>query len=358
MLKIASGIAGGLFLLVAVIGAVGMGDEERERIENARLWPGRVSGIHPVLLDAYVRAAERLEEFHPNCTGMTWAILAGIGREESDHAAGSQISSNGDTAPPVVGPILNGSGAGNNQTPHHDTDDGRWDGDATYDAAIGVTQLLPAWWAEHGVDGNADGEADPHNVFDATASTAVELCTSHPNDSVDFTNHDELRASLFRYNPWDTYIDHVLSHIDEYSAMNLNDAGSYAVPAGGSEQGRIAAEWALEQVGKPYLWGGEGPHAFDCSGLTMMAWRAAGVSIPRVTTDQVHVGTPVSLDALAPGDLLFYDTGGPGGAPSHVTMYVGDGQMVNAPRTGTTIRVEPVNSPYYSARFMSVVRPT
>lgn len=96
--------------------------------------------------------------------------------------------------------------------------------------------------------------------------------------------------------------------------------------------------------------------ASDCSGLTQAAWAAAGVSIPRVTTDQVRIGTPVALDELQPGDLLFYDTGS-GPSPSHVTMYVGDGQMVNAPSTGQTIRVEPVQSGYYSPRFTAARRP-
>ncbi|RKS06024.1 cell wall-associated NlpC family hydrolase [Nocardiopsis sp. Huas11] len=355
MLKLALGGAIALLVLVPMIGSVGIGSQERQR--QSETAPGRIAGIPDVLMDAYVTAAARLEELHPGCTGMTWAILAGIGREESDHAAGHTIAANGDTTPPIIGPLLNGTGVGNNWTPHHDTDDGRWDSDTTYDAAVGVTQLLPAWWADRGVDGNDDGEADPHNVYDATAATTVELCTSHPQNTVDFTDRAQLREALYRYNPWDTYVDNVLSHIDEYTAMNLDDPTAHQVPADASERGRTAAEWGLAQVGKPYVWGGTGPHGFDCSGLTMKAWEAAGVSIPRVTTDQVNFGTSVTLDALAPGDLLFYDTGGPGAPPAHVTMYVGDGKMVNAPSTGKNIRVEPVNGPYYSARFMSATRP-
>ncbi|OOC50886.1 MULTISPECIES: C40 family peptidase [Nocardiopsis] len=353
MFKVALGAAVGLLLLVPMIGAVAIGGEEREREANSRAL--QVPGIPTVLLDAYRRAAEEFARRHPDCTGMSWPILAGIGREESDHAAGHHIAANGDTEPPVIGPRLDGTGTGNNWTPHPDTDNGRWDGDTEYDAAVGVIQLLPAWWAVHGVDGNDDGKADPHNVYDATLATAVELCTSHANDTVDFTDQDQLCAALLRYNPWDDYVENVLDHIAEYEEIAAASQ-NHTVPGTGSERGRRAAEWALQQVGKPYIWGGEGLNGFDCSGLTMMAWRAAGVSIPRVTTDQVNIGTPVTLDALAPGDLLFYDTGS-GPAPSHVTMYVGDGQMVNAPRTGMTIRVEPVNGPYYSARFMSATRP-
>ncbi|WP_370013503.1 C40 family peptidase [Nocardiopsis sp. Huas11] len=69
------------------------------------------------------------------------------------------------------------------------------------------------------------------------------------------------------------------------------------------------------------------------------------------------MGTRFELGELLPGDLLFYDTGAPGGSPSRVTMYVGDGQMVNVPRTGQSIRVEPVAGDYYSARFVAAVRP-
>ncbi|MEU4283161.1 bifunctional lytic transglycosylase/C40 family peptidase [Nocardiopsis dassonvillei] len=359
MLKAALGAAVGLLLLVPLIGAVAIGGEEREREADSRAL--RVPGVSAVLLDAYRGAAERLADLHPGCTGMSWPILAGIGHEESHHAAGHDIDENGDTDPPVIGPRLDGTGTGDNWTPHPDTDGGRWDGDTEFDAAVGVTQLLPAWWAEFGVDGNGDGRTDPHNVYDAALATAVELCTSHAEDTVDFTDPEQLRAALFRYNAWDDYVERVMEHIAEYeeiaaaAAASASDSG-HTVPGEGSERGRAAAEWALGQVGKPYVWGGVGPDGFDCSGLTMMAWRAAGVAIPRVTTDQVNIGTRVSLDALVPGDLLFYDTGS-GPAPSHVTMYVGDGQMVNAPRTGTTIRVEPVDGPYYSARFMAAVRP-
>ncbi|MFC7742077.1 C40 family peptidase [Nocardiopsis composta] len=112
----------------------------------------------------------------------------------------------------------------------------------------------------------------------------------------------------------------------------------------GDGQGADAARWALQQVGWPYVWGGESREegGFDCSGLVLAAWAHAGVDLPRVTTDQFTTGTPVELDELRPGDLLFYDTGGPGPPPAHVTMYVGEGQMVNAPSTGKKIRVEPV----------------
>jgi len=69
---------------------------------------------------------------------------------------------------------------------------------------LGVSPLLSPWWAEHGVDGDDDGEADPHNAHDTTSSTAVEPCTGHPRATVDFRDEEQLADALSRHNPWDT----------------------------------------------------------------------------------------------------------------------------------------------------------
>lgn len=101
--------------------------------------------------------------------------------------------------------------------------------------------------------------------------------------------------------------------------------------------------WALERVGTPYLYGGTGPDGFDCSGLTMRAWSAAGVAINRTSRDQYRQVRKISYDSLRPGDLIFW-----GSVPSdpgsihHVAMYVGGGQMVEAPRPGVPVRVTAV----------------
>ncbi|MFY7070250.1 NlpC/P60 family protein [Nocardiopsis changdeensis] len=319
-----------------------------------------MDGIPDVVLSAYARAAGHLEKEYPDCEGMTWPVLAGIGRRESSHAAGSEISASGLAHRPLItGPRLDGSGAGGNTTPHPDSDGGKWDRDTGFDRAVGPMQFLPTTWASHGLDASGDGVADPHNIFDAAWSAAVYLCVSRPEaGAVDFTDEDDLESALLRYNRSASYVEEVRGFIDSYAEVAVQTAPVPAVGLGaGSPQGRAAAQWALAQVGKPYLWGGTGPGAFDCSGLVMRAWETAGVGIPRVTTDQVNAGTRIGLGELQPGDLLFYDTGAPGGSPSHVTMYVGDGQMVNSPRTGQLIRVEPVNGAYYSSVFVAAVRP-
>lgn len=99
-----------------------------------------------------------------------------------------------------------------------------------------------------------------------------------------------------------------------------------------------AVSFAYGAIGKPYVWGATGPSAFDCSGLTQAAWRAAGVSLPRTTYTQINAGRRVSRSELAPGDLVFFYSG-----ISHVGLYIGNGQMIHAPRPGAPVRVAPVD---------------
>ncbi|MFE1292727.1 NlpC/P60 family protein [Streptomyces sp. NPDC058751] len=112
-----------------------------------------------------------------------------------------------------------------------------------------------------------------------------------------------------------------------------------------------ALAFARAQIGKPYVWGATGPDSYDCSGLTQASWRAAGVSLPRVTYDQVNAGTTVSLADARPGDLVFFY-----GDLSHVGLYIGDGMMIHAPKPGAYVREESI---YYdgTSAIHSVVRP-
>jgi cell wall-associated NlpC family hydrolase len=109
-------------------------------------------------------------------------------------------------------------------------------------------------------------------------------------------------------------------------------------PAGGSAPSGSAAAavaYARAQVGKPYCYGGEGPGCFDCSGLTMMAWAQAGVSLPHSSSAQYSVGRRVSAGELQPGDLIFYYS-----PISHVSIYIGGGQRISATHTGDYVRVQ------------------
>lgn len=110
-----------------------------------------------------------------------------------------------------------------------------------------------------------------------------------------------------------------------------------AVDLPGVDSGIVAA--AMAQLGKPYGWGATGPDAFDCSGLMVWAYAQNGIGIPRTSQAQLAGGTPVSLDALQPGDIIGYYPG-----VTHVGMYIGDGMVVHASDYGIPVQVVPVNS--------------
>lgn len=106
-----------------------------------------------------------------------------------------------------------------------------------------------------------------------------------------------------------------------------------------------AIEFALAQVGDRYVWGASGPDGWDCSGLTMMAWRQAGVSLPHSSAQQYAVGRKVPRSQLEPGDLVFYYR-----PISHVAIYLGNGQIVDAPNSRKRVRVQSIdNMPYTGA---------
>ncbi|MCX4622370.1 C40 family peptidase [Streptomyces albogriseolus] len=104
-----------------------------------------------------------------------------------------------------------------------------------------------------------------------------------------------------------------------------------------SATGERAVRYAVEQLGKPYEWGAEGPETYDCSGLTSQAWRAAGAEVPRTSQEQWARLERIDLVDLRPGDLVvyFHDA-------THVALYLGDGMVVQAPRPGARIKVSPV----------------
>ncbi|WP_340559327.1 C40 family peptidase [Streptomyces sp. GSL17-111] len=114
------------------------------------------------------------------------------------------------------------------------------------------------------------------------------------------------------------------------------------------KRGKKAIAFALAQIGKDYEWGAEGPETFDCSGLTLRAWEAAGVTVPRTSQEQWRQLTRVDITDMRPGDLIIYKEDA-----SHVGLYIGDGDMVHAPRTGRQIRVEGAGA----LPILGVVRP-
>lgn len=115
----------------------------------------------------------------------------------------------------------------------------------------------------------------------------------------------------------------------------LDESKKYAASyKGDNTRGSIALKYALKQVGDVYVWAAAGPTKWDCSGLTMRAFQQAGVSLPHSSRIQVKYGKSVSFSAVKPGDLLFF-----GNPISHVSIYMGGGKMVQAPRPGKRVEV-------------------
>ena len=116
-------------------------------------------------------------------------------------------------------------------------------------------------------------------------------------------------------------------------------------PAPGTGAQRAIA-YAQRQLGKPYVWAAAGPRAFDCSGLTMMAWRAGGKSLPHWSVAQFSMGTRIAVSAARPGDLVFWTSNGRPDGIHHVALYTGGGQFIEAARPGTLVRYGSISSNY------------
>jgi hypothetical protein len=159
-------------------------------------------GIPGVVLDAYQFAQHTLASARPGCR-LSWSVLAGIGRIESNHASDGRVDTFGNTLGPILGPRLDGS-PGIAAIP--DTDHGVLDGDTLWDRAVGPMQFIPSSWRSYGVDGNGDGVANPNNIYDSTVATGLYLCAGGAN----LADPAQLQAAVFRYNHSATYVDVVV----------------------------------------------------------------------------------------------------------------------------------------------------
>ncbi|MCK9931099.1 bifunctional lytic transglycosylase/C40 family peptidase [Frankia sp. Mgl5] len=233
------------------------------------------------------------------CPGLPWTVLAAVGKVETDHG----------------------------QNPD-------WTSDA---GAVGPMQFLAGTFTAYGVDGDGDGTADITNPADAIYSAANYLCASGARDGADIS------GALYAYNHDTSYVTRVLTQADLYTTPDPTSSGP-------STAALTAVDYATAQIGLPYLWGGDGPDygekGFDCSGLSRAAYAAAGITIPRVAQDQFDAGprlppgTPLEI-----GDLVFYGTSTID--ITHVGIYIGGGEMINAPRRGAPVRTETYVRPSY-----------
>jgi hypothetical protein len=166
------------------------------------------AGVPEVALAAYRRAASLLALTQPGCR-LPVELLAAIGKVESGHARGGVVDLAGTARPPILGPVLNGSGG---FATIADSDGGLLDGDRVWDRAVGPMQIIPSTWARWASDGNSDAVADPENLFDAGLAAARYLCANGRDLSTD----TGLRAGILSYNNSAAYLQLVLAWFGAY----------------------------------------------------------------------------------------------------------------------------------------------
>ncbi|AXK36791.1 hydrolase Nlp/P60 [Streptomyces armeniacus] len=239
----------------------------------------------------------------PECPGLSWTVLAAIGKVETDHGR----------HPTMRSPA----------------------------GALGPMQFLPSTFREyaHPVPPGGKKPATPWDPVDAVFAAARLLCANGAKHG------KNLERAIWHYNHADWYVRKVLRIADSYTTTQ---------PASGAAETALA--FARSQLGTRYVWGGNGAKdgGFDCSGLTKAAYQAAGINLPRTAEAQYDATVEVPRgQPLKPGDLLFY--GRPGNL-HHVGLYAGKGRMIHAPRPGTRIRYEAHR--YRGHDFYAATRPT
>jgi cell wall-associated NlpC family hydrolase len=229
------------------------------------------------------------------CPGLPWSVIAGIGKVESNH---------GRSTLPGVRSGANGAGA------------------------EGPMQFLPATFAAYAVNADPGSLLTPYNPADAIYTAAKMLCA----DGARGGTQAGIQQAIFDYNHAAWYVDEVLAWAAQYATQT--GTGGVAT----------AIAYAQAQIGKPYCWGGQGPACFDCSGLVFAAYATAGIHIARTTYQWQQDGPEISLSQIEPGDLLF--SAGADGTPAnpgHVVMYLGSGQVIQAPETGQDVQIDPLD---------------
>ncbi len=265
--------------------------------------------------------------------GVPWTILAGIGTVESDNGQTTLPGvHSGSNAFGAAGPMQIGIGgaAGN---------------------VWGGLPVHPASEAVNGVATDEDGgpNASVYDPADAIAGAAKYL--------LEFQVTTNPSAAIFAYNHLQSYVQSVLYYAGSYAGGKYSvvsadmpsgsSAAGCATTAGGvpevmapNQAVATAIAFAEEQLGKPYQWGATGPDAFDCSGLVMMAYRAAGIDIARTSQVQWTTEQQIPASQVQPGDLVFFaGADGTPTSPGHVGLVIGNGQMIEAYATGFPIRI-------------------
>jgi peptidoglycan DL-endopeptidase CwlO len=196
--------------------------------------------------------------------------------------------------------------------------------------------------AEHAVEDQADRLGDDEHAAEEAANqlvTAQQATTTALTEMTDLQKKvtAKLAALIAEQAVTGGGSD---AATPEAARATLAAAVLTKLPPAPNPAAAIAVLSALSKVGDPYVWGGAGPDMFDCSGLVMWAWAQAGVSLAHWTGDQINEGQSIPMTALQPGDLIFmWPPGVEGGPPEHVTMYIGNNLIVQAPHVGGFVEV-------------------
>lgn len=167
------------------------------------------AGLPALALEAYQRAADEQAIRTPGCH-LPWTLLAAIGQVESHHARNGALTSEGFTTSRILGPVLNGGLF----AALPDSDRGTYDGDTTWDRAVGPMQFIPSTWKRWGTTTRPTLDADPNNIFDATTTAAAYLCA----DNRDLNDPQQLNRAILSYNPSETYVRDVLAWNAAYAS--------------------------------------------------------------------------------------------------------------------------------------------
>jgi len=266
--------------------------------------------IPPELLPVYQTAAN-------SCPGLPWSVLAAIGKVETNH---------GRSTLPGVQSGANFAGAAGPMQ-------------------IGIGGKAGNTWGAYAIDADGGG-ADVYNPVDAIFTAANYLCQNGADRGAN------VAGAIFAYNHANWYVTKVLAIASTY-------ASSQGLPPGApsEEVAAAAVQYAYDKLGQPYKWGATGELGFyDCSGLMLRAYQAGGINLPRTSRQQWYAGARVwNVADLLPGDLVFYayNTADPA-TIHHVGIYIGAGNMIDAPYTGANVRI----TPFLRGDYIGAVRPT